>query len=156
ERQHSGGVDVELLALFHDRVPYLHGVFPGNPDFVAKVAGVTGAGDVDKDVADFASGHAEIFEVGDVGLGNGFERLAGGRSLQGEGGEFLGDVFDPHVHVQTVLAKPAQAGIGGRPAVLVFFQASDGAVVDHLALLVAPATVNHLPHADLGDVAGDH
>ena len=84
-----------------------------------------------------------------------FSSLAGGRPLQRERRDFLGNVFDLDIHAQGVLAEPAQAGVGGGPAVGVFVEARDGAVVDHLALLVAPAAVDHLAHADLVDVAGD-
>ena len=75
--------------------------------------------------------------------------------MQSERGNFLGNIFDLHVHVQAVLAEPAQAGVGGGPAIDVFFEARDRAVVDDLALFVAPAAINHLAHFDFVDVASD-
>src|SRR5262245_47923411 len=51
--------------------------------------------------------------------------------------------------------KPAQVGLGGRPAIAVFLEPRDRAVIDHLALLVAPAAINHLSPGDLVDVARD-
>src|SRR5208283_5523882 len=76
-------------------------------------------------------------------------------SLQREGRDFLGDIFDLHVHVQAIRAEPAQAGIGGGPAIFVFPEARNGAVVDDLAFFVAPAAVDDLPDLHLVDVAGD-
>ena len=76
--------------------------------------------------------------------------------MQGKRRDLLGNVFDLHVHVQAILPEPAQAGIGGGPAIDVFFEAGDGAVVDDLALFVALAAINHLSHFDFVDVAGDY
>ena len=67
----------------------------------------------------------------------------------------LGDVFDLNVHVQAVLTEPAQARIGGRPAIFIFFEARDGAVVDDFAILIAPAGIDHLANGDFIDVARD-
>ncbi len=75
--------------------------------------------------------------------------------MQGKRGHLLGNVFDLYVHVQAVLAEPAQAGIGCRPAIDIFFETRDGAVIDDLALFIAPATINNLAHFDLVDVASD-
>ena len=61
-----------------------------------------------------------------------------------------------NVHVQAVLAKPAQAGIGGGPTIFVFFETSEGAVVNDFALLVTPAAVDDLADGDFVDVARDH
>ena len=75
ERQHSGGVQIELLAFVGESVPDFHGVVPRHPDLVAEIAGVAGAGNVDRHSCDFAAGDAEVFQVGDVGVGNGFQQL---------------------------------------------------------------------------------
>ena len=76
--------------------------------------------------------------------------------MQCEGRDFLGNVFDLHVQVEAVLAEPAQAGIGRRPAIDILFEPRDGAVVDDLALLVAPTAIDDLSHFDFVDVARDH
>lgn len=60
-----------------------------------------------------------------------------------------------HVQAKRVLPEPAEAGIGGGPAVVVFAEPGDGAVVDDLAFGIAPAAVDDLVHGDLVDVAGD-
>src|ERR1700690_2221867 len=49
--------------------------------------------------------------------------------------------------------KPAQIGLGGGPAIAVFVQPRDGAVVHHFALLVTPTAINHLSLGHLVDVA---
>ncbi len=140
----------------HDRVPDFHRIVPRNPDLIAQIAGVSGARNIHENVADLAAGHAEIFEIGDVGFGDRFEQFARGWPLQSQSGQLLGNVLDLNIHVQAVLPEPAQAGVGSGPAIFVFFQASDGTVVDHVALLVAPAAVNYLADSHLADIAGDH
>ncbi len=49
--------------------------------------------------------------------------------------------------------KPAQVRLGGGPAIAVFVEPRDSAVVHHFALLVAPAAVNDLPLGHFVDVA---
>src|SRR5258708_5712495 len=51
--------------------------------------------------------------------------------------------------------KPAEVGLGGGPAISVLVQPRDGAVIDNLALLVAPAAIDHLALGDLRDVSRD-
>jgi len=75
--------------------------------------------------------------------------------LQRQRGRTLGDVFDLNIHVQPVLMKPAQVGLGGGPAITVFVQPRDSTVVNHFALLVAPAAVNYLALGDFVDVTRD-
>jgi len=75
--------------------------------------------------------------------------------LQRQRRRALGDILDLHIHVQPVLMKPAQVGLGGSPAIAVFVQPRDGAVVHDFALLVAPAAVNHLSLRNLVDVASN-
>ena len=57
---------------------------------------------------------------------------------------------------ERVLVEPSQAGISRRPAIEIFSQPRDRAVVNHFALLVAPAAINHLPHGHFVDVARNH
>ena len=68
----------------------------------------------------------------------------------------LGNVLDLDVEADGVLAKPAQIRIGCRPAIAVLLQPGDGAVVDDLAVFIAPAAVDHLVDRDFVDVARDH
>src|SRR5579872_856239 len=148
-------MQIELLALIRQSVPYLNGVIPGHPDFISQVAGIAGARDIDRNPCNFSARHTEIFQIRDVGLGNRFQQLRGGWTLQRESRNLLGDVFDLHIHVQTVLPEPAQARIGGCPAINVLLEMRDRAVIDDLAILVAPAAVDNLPDFHLVDVARD-
>ena len=131
-------------------------IIPWHPDFVSQIAGVAGAGDVDGNAGNFAAGDAEIFQIRDIGFGDGLQQLGRRGSLQSERGDFLGNILDLNIHVQAVLAEPAQAGIGGGPAIDVFFETRNGAVVDDLALFIAPAAINDLAHFDFVDIARDN
>src|SRR5581483_129318 len=72
ESQHSGSMDVEFSAGLHQRVPNFYSVVPGNPNFITQVAGITGAGDVNRNARDAAAGDAKIFQIGDVSLSSRF------------------------------------------------------------------------------------
>ena len=103
-----------------------------------------------------AARHAEVLQAADVGVGHGVEQPARGRPLQRQRGHLLGDVFDRDVEADRVLREPAQARIGRGPAERVLRQPRHRAVVDHLAVLVAPGRVVDLPDRELGRVARDH
>ena len=68
----------------------------------------------------------------------------------------LGDVLDLHVEPDRVLPEPSQVRVCSRPAIAVLVQSRNGAVVDDLAFLIAPAAINHLVEADFVDVARQH
>src|SRR5215469_6640411 len=51
--------------------------------------------------------------------------------------------------------KPANIGLSRGPAVTVLIEPRDSAIVDDLALLIAPATINYLPLGDFVDVASN-
>ena len=148
-------MNVEGLTFADQRVPDFYRVFPGHPDFVAQISGVAGAGDIDGNAGDFSAGDAKIFQVGDIGVGDGFQEAAGSGALHRKRGCFFGDVFDVYVQAESVLLEPAEAGVGGGPAVVVFAEARDGAVVDDFAFGIAPAAVDDLVDCDLINVAGD-
>src|SRR5215469_3178411 len=149
-------MEIELLTLFGKRIPNLYTLIPRDPDFVSEIAGVTSARDVDWHSRNLPARDAEIFQVGDVCFRNRFQQLRRCGALQGEGSHLLRNVFDLYVHIQAVLTEPAQAGVGGGPAIDVFLETRNRAVVDHLPFLIAPAAVNNLPDFDLIDVACDH
>ena len=121
ERQHSGGMDIELLALVHQRVPDFDSFVPWHPNFVAEVAGVSGARNIHRHAGNLARRFSEVLQIRDVGFRNRLQEFRGGRSLQRQRCRLLGDVFDLNVHIQAVLPEPAQARIGSGPAVFVFF-----------------------------------
>ena len=153
ERNHSSRMNIEGFAFFYELVPDFSGIFPGHPNFKAEVAGVARARDIDGHASDLAARDAEIFEVGYVRVGGGLKEFCRGGTLQSESGDLFGNVFDVDVEGKGVLLKPAEAGVGGGPAIVVFAEAGDGAVVDHFAIWVAPAAVNHLIDGDFVDVA---
>ena len=149
-------MDVELLALVHQRVPDFDRVVPGHPNLISQITGIAGTRDIHRDACNFAVRHAKIFQIRDVRFRNRLQQLARSRPLQRQRGDFLRNVLDLHVHVEAVLTKPAQAGIGSGPAIHVLLQPGDSPVVDDFSLLVAPAAVNHLTHRNLVDIAGDY
>jgi len=155
EGDHSGGMNVEDFAHGHEFVPDFHGVVPGHPNFVTEIAGVASARDVNGDAGDFSVRDAKIFEVGDAGVGCGVQKFSGCRTLQRESRELFRDIFELDVEAERVLLKPAEAGIGGGPAIFIFAEARDGAVVDDFAFGIAPAAVDNLVDGDFVDVAGD-
>src|SRR3970282_1280301 len=79
-----------------------------------------------------------------VALGAALEDLGARRSLEGERRESVGDVLDLDLEAVGVLPDPAQVGLGRGPTVELGAEARDGAVVDHLAVPVAPGGVGHL------------
>ena len=155
ERDHSGGMNVEGLSLVHEFVPDFHGVVPRAPDFVAEIAGVAGARNIHGNAGYFSVRDTKIFEIGNACFGNGMKKFAGCGALQRERGDFFGDVFDFDVEAERVLLKPAKAGIGGGPTVVIFTKAGDRPVVDDIAFRVAPAAVDDLVHGDFVDIPRD-
>ena len=103
----------------------------------------------------FAVSDAKIFQVGDIRVGYRLQQFSGGRALEREGCGLLGNILDLYVQAERVLLEPAEAGVGGGPAIFIFAKAGDGAVVDYFAVGVAPAAVNDLIDTDFVDVAGD-
>ena len=53
------------------------------------------------------------------------------------------------------MLKPAQAGIRRGPAILVFAEARDGAVVNDFSFRIAPAAIDDLIEGDFVDIACD-
>ena len=122
------------------------------PEFEAEIAGVAGARDADRDAAQVDARHAEVLERRRA------ERLEyrpGGWALQRKGGDTVRDVADVDLQADGVVLQPAQVGFGGRHAEELLVEASDGAIVDHLAGVIAPGRIEHLADTRLEHVAGD-
>ena len=60
---------------------------------------------------------------------------------------------DRDLHADCVHVEPAQGRLGGGETEALLAEAGHGAVVEQLALVVAPARVVDLPDGELGDVA---
>jgi len=148
-------VDVEGFAVLYEGVPNFYGVFPGHPDFEAEVAGVAGAGDVHGNAGYFGVGDAKVLQIRDAGVSYGFKEAAGGGALHGQRGHVFGGVDDFYVETEGVLLEPAETRVGGSPAIVIFAETGDGAVVDDVALGIAPTAVDDLVDCDFVDVAGD-
>ena len=100
--------------------------------------------------------HAKILEGVDVELADRPKHARRCRSLQRERRDILRDVLDLHSQAGRVLPEPPQARIGRRPPVRLLPEPRHGAIVDHLAVLVAPRRVIDLAHRHLLHVARDH
>ena len=77
------------------------------------------------------------------------------RALQRERRDLLGDVVDRDVEARRVLGEPAQVRIGGRPAIHLLRHPRHRAIVDDLAVFVAPRRVVDLADRHLRRVARD-
>ena len=155
EGDHPGRPDAVWLAGDGQRVPHVDGSLGGDPQLIAEVAGVAGPADVDGRARD---GRRAAPEVAQVGEGLARRRLEDGpaaRPLERDGGEALADVLDLDVEPARVHRQPAVLGIRRGPAEAILGQAMDGAVVDDLAVLVAPRRVVDGAVPELGRVAGD-
>ena len=109
--------NIELLALRHERVPDFHRIVPRHPDFVAQVAGVSGARNVHGHAGDLSARHRKYFRLAMSASATAFSSFAEVGPCSASAADLLGNVFDLHIHAQTVLLEPAQARIGGRPAI---------------------------------------
>ncbi len=96
----------------------------------------------------------EVPEVGEVAVGRDLQNRPCVRALEGKRRSALGDVLDRHLQPGGVAVQPAQVRVGSRQAVAVLAEPGDRAVVDLLAVPVAPRRVDHLADLALRDVAG--
>ena len=156
ECDHSGGMNVEGAPFGHQFIKNSDAIFPRHPDFVAEVAGVTRAGNVDRDAGDSAMSDSKIFEARDVRISDRVQQFAASWPLQSESGNLFRNVLDVHVEAKSILLEPAKTGVGGGPAIVVFAEAGDRAVVDDLAFGIAPATIDDLIDGNLIDVAANN
>ena len=82
------------------------------------------------------------------------QQFAGSRALHGERGDLLGDLADLDVKADRRGREPVELSLGGAHAVLVVGHAKDGAVIDQLALVVAPHRIRDPPRPRLAQIAG--
>ena len=150
------GVDPVALTHVEEPVPDRKRSLGRHPELVAPVARVSGARDVDGDAGDLAHAAAEVLHVDPVGAGHLLQDLPRESTLERERGGGVADVGDLHVEAGGVHQEPAVAGVRGRDAVSVLREARHGAVVEDLALLVAPGRVVGPVDRELGHVPRHH
>ena len=151
--QDAGGRDAIVVSRGHQRVPDDERIGGVHPDLVTQVAGVPGAGNGHPSAGNRVERHAEVLERVDRLLARVVQDGARLGSLQAERRHLLGDFDDGHVHADCVHVQPAQLRLGGSEAVDLLVDARDRAVVQQLAVVVAPAGVVDLPDLQLVDVA---
>ena len=146
-RQHAEG-----RARLDQHIPERDRMLVRDPDFVAEVAGVAGARDDCVEPVDTALRQAKKTQFFDVGVDHLLQYLTGVRPLQRERGDCAAHVLDRHVEASRVLIQPAIRRLSRRDAKVRVVQPPDRAVVEDLALLVAPAAIAHLPDFQAGNV----
>ena len=154
--QHPGGTDPVGRPGGHQRVPHGHRIAGGHPDLVPEVAGIARARHVDRHLADPSRTAPEVPEIRERRPGRRLEDVPRERALERERRGRLGLVDDRDIQSGAVLAEPSKLGIRGRPAIQALVEPVDRAVIDDLAVLVAPGRVVDRPDLELRRVPGDH
>src|SRR5262249_16412774 len=127
-----------------------------HPDFVAEIARVTRAGDVDGASRDRPARDAKVFQAIDICVGDSAQKLRGRWSLHRERGDALRDGADLRGEPAGLMGDPSQIRVRGGPPKSMFLEAAHRAVVDDIALLVAPGRVDDLTDFKRACVARDH
>ena len=153
-RQDAAGHQAVVVAGDDQRVPDRERVGVVHPDLEAEVAGVAGARDRHRVAGQRVLHQAEVLERVERLRAAAVEDRARLRALQAQRRDLVGDLGDLDVQAHRVHRQPAQRRLGRGHAEALLGQARDGAVVEHLALVVAPAGVVDLPHRHLEHVAG--
>ncbi len=131
-------------------------MFRPHPEFIAQIARIAGAGDGDGEIVDGAVGEMEVGQFGEIDAAD--DLLQDGpaaRPLNGQRRQIVADVDHLSVEAIADVLEPAAAGIGRGDAEMVGVQSRHGAVVDDLAVGVAPGGVIDLADFLFGDIAGD-
>ena len=151
----DGREAVGLRAGFDDGVPEVAGVVGVAEDLVAELARVAGAGDPGGHPPDvhLMGEEAEVAELLDLLVDEVGEHLAGARPLELDVGEALRDRLDVDGHAGDDVVEVIEVGVerGDHPAARVG-EFEDGAVADHLAVLVAEGGIPDLPVLEAGHV----
>src|SRR5439155_25593013 len=63
ERQHARGRDVERPAACYQSIPHVQGPIAFDPDFIAEIASVARAGNLNRHAGNPARGYAKVFQV---------------------------------------------------------------------------------------------
>ena len=144
---------IELRGRFGQKVVELREFFSLDIDFIAVLAGETGAVDADGQIADLVVRHAEPLHVVDGGLQHAVQHVEGFRALDRVHADDFGEVFPLDVLALRILLQQRlelRSVQSGDP-VNVFCHAGDDGIVEDLALIVQHGGV--LGHANgIGDV----
>src|SRR5680860_785022 len=132
------------------------------PDLEAELSCVAGARDHDRPLRDAADQEPEPFELFDRRLMRRrrydiFEDIARSRPLQSDVVQLVGRRSHPNLQTASFgyLTHPdAKIVVTANDTEIVLTQTEDSAVVDHAAMLVAERGVDHLPLAQLSNIAG--
>ena len=147
--------DAARLASRHQQVPQRAGMSRFDPEFVTQVAGKAGARHHDFETGLLEGSDFERLEFFDAGEAKLLEHGAGRRALQGEGGNVLGDFAHLHVETDGRIQEPVQLPFGGAEQEFFLAQPEDGAVVDDMAVVVAPHGVGDAIDLELADITRD-
>src|SRR5262245_8836152 len=110
---------IECRSFFHKRVPDSWPFIPCDPDFVAEIAGVTCAGNVDTNARDRRPSDLKVREAEDLpGVDDVLQESGGCWTLHSERCQSFRNVLDPNVHSDGILMEPSQARVRCRPSVL--------------------------------------
>ena len=149
-------VDPVALSDVEEAVPHGDRAVQGHPQLVPAVARVPRSRHVDVDVRDLGPAPAEVPHVLPVLAARLLQDLPREPALEREPGGLIADVLDLGVEARRVHPEPPFGWVGGGDPVGVLGQPGDRAVVDHLAVLVAPRRVEDLVDLEPGDVSGHH
>src|SRR5688572_8076051 len=142
-------------ALVEQRVPQLERVRGVDPEFVAEVAGEAGARDRELGAGKGVVADLEGLQVLHAGAADRLQHGAARRPLQREAGDVVRVLDDGDVESEGRARQPVELALLRAEPVDALAQVEDGAVVDHLAVVVAPDAVADLAGLDLGDIARD-
>ena len=164
QRQETRGLQAVRSASQRKRVPEGLRVLRRDPEFVAEVAGVAGARHGDRGARVFPGQVAELagrqIEVAHPAEVDALDRRLGDRArprpLERQRAEVFRDVPDRGVHAPAAVLEPAQAGLRGADQEPVLPQTLHVAVLQDVAVLVAPRGVGDPADPALRDVARHH
>ena len=66
----------------------------------------------------------------------------------------MGLLLDLYIHTQTRQQQPVELMVLGTETVMTGLQMEQGAIVQHLALIVTPDHIGHAPGLELADISG--
>ncbi len=155
ERVAADRTDAVQLPGLEQRIPQCLGFAGIDPQLVAQVTGKPGTRHHQLGTFEVAVHQAEGFQRVETRQPQFAEHAERRRSLHGERRHVLSFVGDRHIQADCGGLQPGKMALLRTQPVLAFAQVEDRAVVDDLALVVAPDRVGDAPGPDLCHVASD-